>query len=181
MAWKLLKFLRWATDSTKPALNSAGAVIFCTDSKRAHVNTGTGWVGMDTPPIGATYMQFPDYSAPGTLWPNTTWVDRSTTNVKLAGRVPRVEGTANSGGANAAAAFGSTQDDQAQGHLHGITPITDWNVAGAATGILQYNQKAATTDRSTGVPTVSGANGTPRTGPATRDASVTVRIFERTA
>jgi hypothetical protein len=177
MAWKLLKLLRWATDSTKPALNSAGAVVFCTDSKRTHVNTGSGWVGLDTPPIGATYMQFPDESAPGTLWPNTTWSDISA-NTKLMGRVPRVEGTASSGGANAAAAFGSVQDDQVMTHVHNVytrngTTANSTISNGGVQGMTAYHATAYN-DAIVAAPTG-------RVGSATRDASVTVRIFKRTA
>lgn len=181
MGWKLFRALRWGTDSTKPALNKAGALLFATDTKRGWMNTGTGWIGLDTPPIGATYMQMPGKSDPGTLWPSTTWSNISSETL-LKGRVPRIEGTVPSGGGNAAAAFGSSQDDQFQGHRHEpLSPATGFMGLGGAT-VNPGNQVATWSNQSTtGNPVTDGSNGTPRTGAATRDASVTVRVWQRTA
>jgi hypothetical protein len=127
-------------------------------------------------------MQFPGKDDPATLWPLTTWSNISSETL-LKGRVPRVEGTASSGGQNAAAAFGSSQDDQGQGHKHSPYSNSDANTAPSSGGYLRgylYNSGEAPAPTTSG-PVSDGSNGTPRTGAATRDASVTVRIWQRTA
>lgn len=178
MGWKLFRALRWATDSTKPALNKSGALLFTTDKKRTWINTGNGWIGADTPPIGATYIQLPGKSDPATLWPSTTWSNISSETL-LKGRVPRIEGTVPSGGGNVSASFGASQDDQMQGHTHGSGYSVANYVSNSAAGGSGY--PLATSFGPIGNPTTDLTNGTPRVGSATRDASVTVRIWQRTA
>jgi hypothetical protein len=183
MGWKLFRALRWATDGTKPALNKVSALLHALDTDRLWLNTGTGWFGVDTPPVGATYMQFPGKSDPATLWPSSTWSNISSETL-LKGRVPRIEGTASSGGANVSAAFGSSQDDQIEMHWHSDYYLDVQNVgasggtfarnlSGSANTLLSMNPRAkeAVTD---------GTNPL-RSGAATRDASVTVRVWQRTA
>lgn len=176
MGWKLFRALRWATDSTKPALNKLGALLFASDTKRLHISLSSGYVGADTPPVGATYIRFPGKSDPATLWPNTTWSNISSETL-LKGRGLRVEGDYATG--RGAAAYGSTQDDQMQSHLHGGAPSTD----GTGTPYTGYKGGNGTQWGGFNVTTPSsdGTNGTPRTGNETRMANVTVQVWQRTA
>jgi len=112
MGWKLFRALRWGTDATKPALNKSGALLFTINTKRTWMNTGTGYVATDTPPIGATYMQLPGKLDPGNLWPSTTW---SNISESFAGAFFRAEG----GFASAFNAGLQTDQNKSHGHTSG--------------------------------------------------------------
>ena len=171
-------------DGTVLGAAHAGWLWYDTAKGVLRVWSGTAWIAI-APPIGAIYMQFPGKSDPGTLWPNSTWSNISSETL-LKGRVPRIEGTVSTGGANASALFGNSQDDQMQ-LITGSFGLG----AGAGVAISASGAFSLTAARSSGVSTTSSprsdvdfssANSSgARTGNATRDASVTVRVFQRTA
>lgn len=99
-----------------PAL-SEGALLLGRDSggtaRRAFVfggKDGASWAALDSPPIGTTYVQFPGYSDPGTLYPGTTWSNISSS---FAGAFFRAEG------GNASAFGGGAQAYMHDSHSHG--------------------------------------------------------------
>ena len=182
------------TGSAGTVLSLPGAVLGTAGVARAALEAAA-------PPVGSTYMQFPNKSDPSTLWPNTTWSNISSETL-LRGRVPRIEGTVPSGGGNAAAAFGSSQDDQMQvitglmpllsrnnnGGGANSTPWSDATPSGAFSASAQNSTSRSSSIAASSVSNVgsdvnfSSANSSgARTGNATRDASVTVRIWQRTA
>ena len=164
-------------DGTVLGAAHAGRLWYDTAKGVLRVWSGTAWIAI-APPIGAIYMQFPGKSDPGTLWPNSTWSNISSETL-LKGRVPRIEGAATHG---SAAAFGSSQDDCGQGHWH--DPVSSnsalkWSLS-ANVGTSRLVPITGGSDV-VGSPTSDGTNGTPRIGTETRAASVTVRVWQRTA
>jgi hypothetical protein len=90
-----------------------GAMRYNTTLGAMEVYTGTAWVNINTPPIGATYIQWANAADPNTIYPNTVWASSDITN----GSFIRARG----GGANVAAAAALTgvpQGDAFQDHTH---------------------------------------------------------------
>lgn len=170
----------WLNDST-PALDATN--MNAISNALQSLSTGSAWVA---PAIGSTYIQFPGHTDPATLWSNSTWVNISSETL-LAGRVPRVEGSATYG---SAATFGSTQNDQEQGHKHNFIWASG---GGAVVSLTTYSSVPGTKGMSANTaggydsvsidatPVSDGTNGTPRVGTETRAASVTIRVWQRTA
>ena len=159
----------WVNDSA-PAVDATN--LNAISNALQSLSAGTAWLA---PAINSTYIQFPGHTDPATLWPNSTWTNISSETL-LAGRVPRIEGSATYG---SAAAFGSSQDDQGQGHWHRSTVAsTAYQVtSGSGLGLAGSTPSTSSvTDAYT-----DGVNGTPRMGTETRVASVTIRVWQRTA
>ena len=90
-----------------------GAMRYNTTLGAMEVYTGTAWVNINTPPIGATYIQWANAADPNTIYPNTVWASSDITN----GSFIRARG----GGANVAAAAalsGVPQGDAFEDHTH---------------------------------------------------------------
>lgn len=161
-----------ATASTMVVRNASGRAQFADPSASADAAT-KGYVMGWAMPVGAIYIQFGGQSEPGTLWPGTTWSNISSDTL-LAGRVPRIEGSATYG---SAAAFGSKQDDQVQGFQYNYLHP---NVSGSTNGPFSAADGVDDT-LGTGAPVAYSSYGTPRIGAETRAASTTVRVWKRTA
>ena len=90
-----------------------GAMRWNTDLSAMEVYTGSVWLNINTPPIGATYVQWANAADPNTIYPNTVWVATDITN----GSFIRARG----GGANVASAgalTGTVQSDAFEDHSH---------------------------------------------------------------
>ena len=125
-------------------------------------------------PVGAVYIQGPNDTAPGTLWPNTTW---SNVSSEEPGAFRRFEG-------GSASAYGSgLQAQQIITHTHTISfPSANRGaVAGGTLTALTLGNIATigSIDSYLGAPTLGGpstANGT-----ETRPTNFTARKWRRTA
>lgn len=61
--------------SQRPSAAPTGATRFNSDLGVLEYYNGTTWLNVNTPPIGATYIQWFEASSPNTIYPNTTWVE----------------------------------------------------------------------------------------------------------
>ena len=120
------------------------------------------------PPLGYVYIQGVNDTAPGTLWPGTTWTDVSS---EEAGRYRRIKGTttAVSGSTVGDSVQGDTQTDLLATHVHpyGI------GVGSSLTAGTGYNAQLAssggTCSASAGSPSsTNGAENRPLTSIATK-------------
>ena len=108
------------TTAQQPAGAPAGAVRFNTTSSAVEVYTGTCWQNINTPPIGATYIQWFNASDPNTLYPCTQWVATDLAN----GEFIRAAG----GAANVATGgplTGILQSQELLDHTHSATLAID--------------------------------------------------------
>lgn len=90
-----------------------GAMRWNTDLSTMEVYTGVAWMNINTPPIGATYIQWANAADPNTIYPNTVWVFTDVSN----GSFIRARG----GGSNVStvgALTGAVQQDAFQDHQH---------------------------------------------------------------
>ena len=125
------------TTGQRPALPvPTGAMRWNTTLGAMEVYTGTAWMNINTPPIGATYVQWFNAADPNIIYPGTVWASSDIVN----GSFLRARG----GDANVAAAAaltGVAQADAFQDHGHTATGST----AGAgvlntsASGIHNHN------------------------------------------
>jgi hypothetical protein len=95
----------------------------------------------------------------------------------MLGQFPR--GFDSGGSVDPGRAFGSTQADQMQGHLHGpgaggVTNYIGQNGAGANLTVGGGNDGITT---NTGSPVSDGTNGAPRTGKETRPTNVALNFI----
>jgi len=96
-----------------------GAMRWNTTLGAMEVYTGTAWININTPPIGATYVQWFNAADPNTIYPGTVWVSSDVTN----GSFLRARG----GGANVpegGALSGAVQGDAFQDHGHASSGST---------------------------------------------------------
>ena len=157
----------WVNDSI-PAIDATN--LSAISNALQSLSTGTSWVA---PAIGSTYIQFPGHTDPATLWPNSTWTNISSETL-LAGRVPRIEGSATYG---SAAAFGSSQDDQLEDHQH----LMYVGNSGYGPYASNYSNRATQQGSTGAVQQDADLTSAGRVGTETRAASVTVRVWQRTA
>lgn len=109
-----------------------GAMRFNTDLSTMEVFNGFVWLNINTPPIGATYIQWNNAADPNTIYPNTVWVFTDVAN----GSFIRARG----GGANVSAAgalTGAVQQDAFQDHTHSASGTA------AGSGVLNTSNAGA--------------------------------------
>lgn len=101
------------TTAQQPAGAPIGAIRFNTTLGVVEVFNGTCWQNVNTPPIGATYIQWFNAADPNSLFPCTQWIATDLAN----GEFIRARG----GGANVAAGgalTGILQSNAMQDHTH---------------------------------------------------------------
>jgi hypothetical protein len=115
------------TTAQQPAGAPTGSMRFNTTLGAVEVFNGTCWQNVNTPPIGATYIQWFNAADPNTIYPCTQWVATDIAN----GEFIRARG----GEANVAAAgalTGTVQQHAMQTHQHTGT-ISINNATGLST------------------------------------------------
>ena len=108
------------TTAQEPAGAPTGAIRFNTTSSVVEVYNGTCWQNINTPPIGATYIQWFNASDPNALYPCTQWVATDLAN----GEFIRATG----GAANVATGSpltGVLQPQELLDHTHSATVVID--------------------------------------------------------
>lgn len=127
------------TTAQQPAGAPTGAIRFNTTTGVAEVYNGTCWQNINTPPIGATYIQWFNAANPNTIYPCTQWIATDIAN----GEFIRARG----GDANVAAAgalTGTVQQHALQTHQHTAT-VSINNVTGLSTNAAgTHNHGGAT-------------------------------------
>lgn len=106
------------TTAQQPAGAPVGAVRFNTTNSSVEVYNGTCWQSVNTPPIGATYIQWFNAADPNALYPCTQWVASDLAN----GEFIRATG----GNSNVAAGgplTGTLQAQQLLDHTHAATLV----------------------------------------------------------
>ncbi len=104
------------TTAQQPGGAPAGAIRYNTTSGSVEVYTGTCWQNVNTPPVGATYIQWFNAADPNTIYPCTQWVASDMAN----GEFIRAAG----GASNVSAGGPLTGTLQAQlllDHTHTVT------------------------------------------------------------
>lgn len=97
----------------RPATPPTGATRYNTDLGVLEFFNGTVWLNVNTPPIGATYIQWFEAANPNNIYPNTTWVETDITD----GSFIRARGGF-SNVVNAAPLTGITQLGAIEDHQH---------------------------------------------------------------
>jgi collagen triple helix repeat protein len=108
------------TTAQEPAGAPTGAIRYNTTLGVVEVYNGTCWQNINTPPVGATYIQWFNAADPNTLYPCTQWVSSDISN----GEFIRAVG----GASNVATGFpltGALQAQQLLDHTHNITGVID--------------------------------------------------------
>jgi hypothetical protein len=101
------------TTAQEPSGAPTGSIRYNTTTSATEVYTGTCWQNVNTPPIGATYIQWFNAADPNSIYPCTVWVSSDIAN----GDFIRARG----GGANVAAGgalTGIEEADALQDHTH---------------------------------------------------------------
>lgn len=134
------------TTAQRPASPPVGAMRFNSTLGSIEVFTGSCWQNVNTPPIGATYIQWFNASDPNTIYPCTQWVATDIDN----GEFIRAAGGA-SNVASGGVLTGTLQTDAVQDHTHsasgtvGNSAVLTTSSAGAhnhggnTTGVSTYN------------------------------------------
>lgn len=112
------------TTAQRPAPAKVGATRYNTTSGVMEVYNGTCWMNINTPPIGATYIQWSNAADPNTIYPCTVWVSTDIQN----GEFIRATG-GNSNVAAGGALTGTVQNFAMQDHTHASTLVVDNNAA----------------------------------------------------
>jgi hypothetical protein len=158
--------------SSEPTLRN-GTALAATDAGLKWVNsttfdeavwTGTAWVSISAPVVGACYWQLPGRAAPASLYVGTTWSNISSS---FAGDFFRAEG------GNASAFESGEQAQSLQPHTHSV----DVPISNNDTSIIGFPRAGATTSYVANLTLTSGSTGTTETRPLNR----TIRIWVRTA
>jgi len=114
------------TTAQQPTGAPVGSIRYNTTLGTTEVYTGTCWQNVNTPPIGATYIQWFNAADPNTIYPCTQWVSSDIAN----GEFIRARG----GASNVAAGgvlTGALQASAVQDHAHSIAGVI--NGAGVLT------------------------------------------------
>jgi hypothetical protein len=97
----------------RPAAAPSGATRYNSDLGVLEFFNGTVWLNVNTPPIGATYIQWFEAARPNTIYPNTQWIE---TDIIDGSFIRARGGFANV--ANGGALSGVTQTDGIVDHQH---------------------------------------------------------------
>ena len=108
------------TTGQEPVGAPTGAIRFNTTSGSVEVYNGTCWQNINTPPIGATYIQWFNASDPNTLYPCTQWVATDLANGEF---IRATGGSANV--ATGGALTGVLQPQELLDHTHSATLVID--------------------------------------------------------
>lgn len=109
------------TTAQRPAAPPTGTIRYNTTTGTAEVYTGTCWQNINTPPIGATYIQWFNAADPNTIYGCTQWVSTDIQNGEF---IRAIGGASNV--ASAGALSGTVQTDLVKDHTH--------SASGTATG-----------------------------------------------
>lgn len=112
------------TTAQQPPAPPTGATRFNTTAGMLEVFNGTCWMFVNTPPIGATYLQWANAADPNTLYPCTQWIATDIQN----GEFIRATG-GNANVAQGGALTGTLQNDAVQDHTHTATVTIDNSAA----------------------------------------------------
>jgi hypothetical protein len=118
----------------RPAAPPVGAMRYNVDLGVLEFFNGTVWLNVNTPPIGATYIQWYEAANPNVIYPNTTWIE---TDIMDGSFIRARGGFANV--ANGGALTGITQADALINHAHAVSG----NIAGS--GVLTTSSDGAHT------------------------------------
>ncbi len=134
------------TTAQRPVTPPVGAMRFNSTLGTVEIYTGSCWQNVNTPPIGATYVQWFNAADPNAIYPCTQWVATDIAN----GEFIRATGGA-SNVASGGALSGTLQADAVQDHTHTasgtvgnsttLTTSSDGahNHGGNTTGVSTYN------------------------------------------
>lgn len=128
------------TAAQQPGGAPVGAIRFNTTSGTVEVYNGTCWQSVNTPPVGATYIQWFNAADPNTVYPCTQWVSSDIAS----GQFIRARGGASNVAAGAALT-GTLQAGAVQDHTH--------------SGSVTINNSAALTTSSDGSHSHGGNTG----------------------
>jgi hypothetical protein len=115
------------TTAQRPTTPPVGSLRFNTTTGVTEVFNGTCWQNVNTPPIGATYIQWFNAADPNTIYPCTQWVATDIAN----GEFIRARGGNSNVPANTALT-GTVQQHAMQQHQHTAT-VTINNATGLVT------------------------------------------------
>lgn len=104
----------------RPANPPVGATRYNTDLGVLEFFNGTVWMNVNTPPIGATYIQWYEAADPNVIYPNTTWIATDITDgsfIRARGGLANV--------ANGSPLTGQTQSDALIDHYHAVSGISE--------------------------------------------------------
>jgi hypothetical protein len=104
------------TTAQQPASPPTGATRYNTTAGMMEVFTGTCWMYVNTPPIGATYIQWAGAADPNTIYPCTQWVATDMQNGEF---IRAVGGNANVSASGSLT--GTVQNDAVENHQHSAT------------------------------------------------------------
>jgi len=108
------------TTAQRPAVAPKGATRYNSDLGVLEFFNGTVWLNVNTPPIGATYIQWYEAASPNTIYPNTQWVE---TDIEDGSFIRARGGNANV--ANGGALTGTTQAGALIDHSHSGSGTVD--------------------------------------------------------
>lgn len=106
------------TTAQQPAGAPVGTIRYNTTKGVAEIYTGTCWQNVNTPPVGATYVQWFPAADPNTIYPCTQWQAFDITN----GEFIRARG-GNSNVASGGTLTGTTQAFATENHSHSVTGL----------------------------------------------------------
>lgn len=115
------------TTAQQPAGAPMGSMRFNSTTGVVEVFNGTCWQNVNTPPIGATYIQWFNAADPNTIYPCTQWIATDIAN----GEFIRARGGASNVATNAALT-GIVQQHAMETHQHTAT-LTINNITGLST------------------------------------------------
>lgn len=104
------------TTAQQPAGAPVGTIRYNTTKGVAEIYTGTCWQNVNTPPVGATYVQWFPAADPNTIYPCTQWQAFDISN----GEFIRARG-GNANVSSAGALTGTTQSYATENHSHSVT------------------------------------------------------------
>jgi hypothetical protein len=108
------------TTAQRPASAPSGATRYNTDLGVLEFFNGTVWLNVNTPPIGATYIQWYEAANPNAIYPNTVWVETDIQD----GSFIRARGS-NANVANGGQLTGTTQPGALIDHSHSGSGTVD--------------------------------------------------------
>jgi hypothetical protein len=104
------------TTAQQPAGAPTGAIRYNNTLGTVEVYTGTCWQSVNTPPIGATYVQWFNASDPNSIYPCTQWVSSDIANGEFIRARGGASNVAAGGALNGTLQIGTVQD-----HAHSFS------------------------------------------------------------